>query len=89
MSSGSVVCVGDIGWNATLFVERIPEPDDDQWEYGRSLCATADIGPNGTDKEQRRVRRLHDPMFRSQIARTRAGSIPGSTEMGATRAMHH
>lgn len=28
MSSGNVVFVGDIGWDTTVFVERMPEPDE-------------------------------------------------------------
>lgn len=62
---------------------------NDCWEYALSLCARADIGPDGTAEERRQVRRLHDPMFKSLIARTRTGSIPGSTEISESRAMHH
>lgn len=41
-----------------------------EWEYALSLCARADIGPDGPEEEKRQVRRLHDPRLKSLVDRT-------------------
>lgn len=63
---------------------------NDGWEYALSMCARADTGPDGTEEEeQRQVRRLHDPMFGSLIARPRTAYTPRPTGVGATGQLHH
>ena len=62
---------------------------NDGWEYALSLCAMADAGPDGSAGERRQVRLLHDPMFRSLIARPRATRNPGTTEVDAAAPLHH
>ena len=74
---------------AVLFDFRHTGVLNEGWEYALSLCARADTGPDGTEEEQRQVRRLHNPMFRSLIARPRTAYIPGSTGVDATAPLHH
>ncbi len=62
---------------------------NDGWEYALSLCARADTGPDGTEEEPRQVRRLHNPMFRSLIARPRTAYTPCSTGVDATGPLRH
>ncbi len=74
---------------AVLFDFRHTGVLNDRWEYALSLCARADASPDGSDGERRQVRRLHDPMFRSLIARTRPARIQGSTGADAAVPLHH
>ncbi len=74
---------------AVLFDFRHTGVLNDRWEYALGLCARADAGPDGSAGERRQVRRLHDPMFRSLIARPQATRISRPAEVGATAPLHH
>ncbi len=74
---------------AMLFDFRHTGVLNDRWEYALSLCARADIGADGSDEERRQVRRLHDPMFRSLIARTRPAHNRRPTGVDGAGPLHH
>lgn len=74
---------------AVLFDFRHAGALNDRWEYALSLCAMADAGLEESAGERRQVCQLHDPMFRSLIARPRATRDPGTTEVDAAVPMHH